>query len=205
VVKKCNTARSLASPARLHPVRAPWTRESVSAAYVCVCRCVRVCVWGGCHVTASSAGSSRRLFFVRMFFNPSFTKPSHVLSSSSVLRCEVVNARERSAQLLRRLDARSGPHAHARTRRPANDRRQRRACHADRRLADMKPPSSNGPAAVCAHRAAARGVGASSRTRGHELEAFLVLTPVTVLPGRPWLARRLASGCGPTCRRCPHN
>ena len=34
---------------------------------------------------------------------------------------------------------------------------------------------------------------------------FLVLTPVTALPGRPWLARRLASGCGPTCRRCPHN
>ena len=33
-----------------------------------------------CHVTASSAGSSRRLFFVRMFFNPSFTKPSHVAS-----------------------------------------------------------------------------------------------------------------------------
>ena len=40
---------------------------------VCVCVCM-------CHVTASSAGSSRRLFFVRMFFNPSFTKPSHVAS-----------------------------------------------------------------------------------------------------------------------------
>ena len=44
---------------------------------MCVCVCVCVCV---CHVTASSAGSSRRLFFVRMFFNPSFTKPSHVAS-----------------------------------------------------------------------------------------------------------------------------
>merc|ERR1711904_542572 len=40
---------------------------------LCVCVCVS-------HVTASSAGSSRRLFFVRMFFNPSFTKPSHVAS-----------------------------------------------------------------------------------------------------------------------------
>ena len=51
---------------------------------VCVCVCACVCV---SHVTASSAGSSRRLFFVRRFFNPSFTKPSHV---ASVL-CEYAN------------------------------------------------------------------------------------------------------------------
>ena len=31
-------------------------------------------------VPVCSAGSSSRLFFVRMFFNPSFTKPSHVAS-----------------------------------------------------------------------------------------------------------------------------